>query len=138
MKKIEIELSGSCELVQSNTDGILVRFDNPSDFDKYIQICDEWSKRTRLDLEHDKYVKVIQKDVNNYIIVDEKGKTKSKGAYVKKLNKLDYDLPIINKALVAKLISDTPIEETINNCNELKEFQKIIKLTHLYKKSSTQ
>jgi len=135
IEKIEIELSGSCELVQSNTDGILVRFDNPSDFDKYIQICDEWSKRTRLDLEHDKYVKVIQKDVNNYIIVDEKGKTKSKGAYVKKLNKLDYDLPIINKALVAKLISDTPIEETINNCNELKEFQKIIKLTHLYKKA---
>ena len=33
----------------SNTDGILVRFDNPSDFDKYIQICNEWIKGTRLE-----------------------------------------------------------------------------------------
>ena len=48
--------------MQSNTDGILVRFENPSDYDKYVKVCEEWSKRTRLDLEHDKYVKVIQKD----------------------------------------------------------------------------
>ena len=51
--------------------------------------------------------------------------------HVKKLNKLDYDLPIINKALTEKLINDISIEDTINNCNELKEFQKIIKLSYL-------
>ena len=134
IEKLELEFEDTCELVQSNTDGILVKLKNPSDYDRYIEVCNKWSKRTRLTLEHDKYIKVIQKDVNNYIIVDGNGKTESKGAYVKKLNKLDYDLPIINKALVQKLIYDIPIEDTINQCNELKEFQKIIKLSYLYKK----
>ena len=34
-------------------------------------------------LEFEEFVKVIQKDVNNYILVDAEGKYKSKGAYVK-------------------------------------------------------
>ena len=134
IEKLEIEFGDKCELVQSNTDGILVKLPNKSYYNKYVEVCNEWSKRTRLDLEHDEYVKVIQKDVNNYLIVDAKGNMKSKGSYVKRLNKLDYDLPIINKALVQKLIYDVQIEDTINSCNELKEFQKIIKLSYLYKK----
>ncbi len=133
IEKLEFEFGDRCELVQSNTDGILVKLQNPSDYERYVAVCNEWSKRTRLDLEHDKYVKVIQKDVNNYIIVDEKGKLESKGSYVKRLNKLDYDLPIINKALVQKLVNDISIEDTINKCDDLKEFQKIVKLSHLYK-----
>lgn len=131
--KLELEFGDECELIQSNTDGILVKLPNNTYFDRYTKVCDEWCKRTRLDLEHDVYVKVIQKDVNNYIIVDEKGKMKSKGAYVKKLNDLDYDLPIINKALIQKLVNNISIEETILNCDDLKEFQKIIKLSGKYK-----
>lgn len=132
--KLEIEFGDRCELVQSNTDGILVKLHNSSDFDRYVKICKEWSKRTRLTLEHDKYVKVIQKDVNNYIMVDDRGNIESKGSYVKQLNKLDYDLPIINKALVQRLIYDVSVEDTIINCNHLKEFQNIVKLSYLYKK----
>lgn len=135
IEKLENELKDTCELIQTNTDGILVKLNNKSDYKKYVNVCNEWSRRTRLNLEHDIYIKIIQKDVNNYIIVDEKGKIKSKGAYVKELSKLDYDLPIINKALKQKLIYNIPIEDTINSCNELKEFQKIIKLTNLYKQA---
>ncbi len=126
------KLDGFCELIQTNTDGVLVKLRSKNDFEKYVEICNEWSRRTRLDLEHDIYVKVIQKDVNNYIIVDQKGKIKSKGGYVKKLNDLDYDLPIINKALVEKLVNNVPIEDTILNSNSLKEFQKIVKLSGKY------
>ena len=79
-------------------------------------IAYEWEQRTHLTLEFDEYRKVFQKDVNNYIIVDSNGKYKSKGAYVKKLNNLDYDLPIINKALVEYMVHDVPIEKTINEC----------------------
>ena len=56
-----------------------------------------------------------------------------KGLYVKKLTPLDYDLPIVNKALVNYFVSDISVEDTINNCNNLIDFQKVIKLTNLYK-----
>ena len=85
----------------------------------------------RLSLEFDYASAIWQKDVNNYILVEEDG-PKSKGAYVKKLSKVDYDLPILNKALNSYFISGTPIEDTINNCNDLIEFQKIVKIGGSY------
>lgn len=119
-----------CNIVQSNTDGLFVEV---LDRDKYLEECNKWSKRTRMDLEHDDYVKCFQKDVNNYIIVDKKGKYKSKGAYVKELKKIDYDLPIVNEALMNYFINNIPVEETILSCDEFIKFQKIVKVTRLYK-----
>ena len=130
--KLEIAFGNKCELIQSNTDGILVKLPDESYYDEYVKICKEWEDRTRLGLEHDIYVKVYQKDVNNYVIVDNKGKYKSKGAYVKKLNDLDNDLPIVNKALVNKLVNNKDIAETITECNKLKDFQKIVKVGRDY------
>lgn len=127
------KLENDVQLIQSNTDGILVKLKSMKEYDKVCSICREWEHRTRMKLEYDLYSKVIQKDVNNYIIVDFDGKYKSKGAYVKKLNVLDYDLPIVNKALVNKLLHNIDIEKTINDCNELKEFQKIVKVSGKYK-----
>lgn len=121
------------ELIQSNTDGILFKVNSEEQKQKYLEECAKWSKRTRLDLEHDEYVKVVQKDVNNYIIIDAKGKYKSKGAYVKKLSKIDYDLPIINKALINYFTQGISIADTINNCDDLIEFQKVVKVSRLYK-----
>jgi hypothetical protein len=117
------------ELIQSNTDGVLFKLKSKNDIPLYMDICKEWENRTRMTLEHDEIRKVIQKDVNNYMVVLNNGKVKSKGAYVKELNPLDYDLPIVNKAVKEYFINDTPVAETINNCNELKEFQKIVKIT---------
>lgn len=45
-----------------------------------------------------------EKDVNNYVFIFSNGKVERKGAYVKELSPLDYDLPIINKALVDRLV----------------------------------
>lgn len=133
LEKLEIAFGDDLKLIQSNTDGILVKLEKPTDYDKYVSICSEWERRTGFELEHDKYCKVIQKDVNNYIIVDENGKYKSKGSYVKKLSKLDYDLPIVNKAIVNYFLYNIPVEKTILDCNELKEFQKIVKISSKYK-----
>jgi DNA polymerase elongation subunit (family B) len=133
LEKLELVFGNRLKLIQSNTDGILVKLKNSTDYDKYLEVCKEWEKRTGFELEHDKYCKVIQKDVNNYIIVDESGKYKSKGAYVKKLNKLDYDLPIVNKALVNYFLYNIPVEKTILECDELIEFQKIVKVSSKYK-----
>ena len=126
------KLEPHCQIIQSNTDGILVKMNKYEDYDLIDDIAYEWEQRTHLTLEFDEYRKVFQKDVNNYIIVDANGKYKSKGAYVKKLNSLDYDLPIINKALVDYMVNNVPVEKTICECNDLKEFQLVTKISNKY------
>lgn len=121
-----------CTLIQSNTDGILIKLNHPDDYDLIDDICYEWEQRTKMELEFDEFVKVIQKDVNNYILIDADGNYKSKGAYVKKLNKLDYDLPIVNEAVVNYFVKGIDPKETIYNCTELVKFQKIIKISGKY------
>ncbi|MFV3013511.1 hypothetical protein ACLD43_15440 [Clostridium botulinum] len=127
-----IEGIQGAKLIQSNTDGVMWKLENKLDVEVYKKICDEWCNRTRMTLDHDHIKKVVQKDVNNYLIVMENGKIKSKGAYVKALNKLDYDLPIVNKALMEYFIDGITPEETINNCNQLQEFQKVVKISSKY------
>lgn len=126
------KLEPHCQIIQSNTDGILIKMRRYEDYDLIDDICYEWEKRTGLQLEFDEYRKVIQKDVNNYVIVDAKGKYKSKGAYVKKLGDLDYDLPIVNKAVINYLVYGIPVDQTINDCDDLKMFQKIVKVSSKY------
>lgn len=120
------------EIINTNTDGILVKLKNYDDYDLIDDICYEWEQITKMKLEFDLYKKIYQKDVNNYILVDFDGHMKSKGAYVKKLTDLDYDLPIINEALVNYMVKDIPIEKTINDCDALKKFQKIVKISSKY------
>lgn len=124
-------LENDSEIIQSNTDGILIKV-NPKNFEKIDDIAYEWEKRTGLSLTFDQYKEVFQKDVNNYLLVDLDNEVKAKGAYVKELNSLDYDLPIINKALRNYMIDKTPVEETILSCNDLYEFQMVTKISSKY------
>ena len=132
IEKVELEFGDRAEFIQGNTDGIMFKFSCKEDVDKYLEICDEWSNRTKMELEHDFIEKIIQKDVNNYVYIKENKEVKSKGAYVKKLSLIDNDLPIVNKAIKEKLINDIDIEETINKCNKLIDFQKCVKITGKY------
>ena len=131
------KLEPYAEIIQSNTDGILIKMPNGKNEDKWFNLIDdivhEWEQRTGLVMEFDEYRKVFQKDVNNYIVVTPDGKYKSKGAYVKKLNSLDYDLPIVNRAMIDFMVHDIPVEKTIGECQELKMFQKIVKLSGKFK-----
>lgn len=130
------KLESFCEIIQSNTDGILIKMPVGKDEDEWFNqvddTCYEWEERTRMQLEFDEFRKVYQKDVNNYIIVAASGKYKCKGGYVKKLNSLDYDLPIVNTAVVEYLLHGIRPEETIGSCTELKQFQKIVKVSSKY------
>ena len=122
------------ELIQSNTDGLIVKIpDTDKAFDQLDDICHEWETRTRMGLGFDFIDEIWQKDVNNYIFKDTNGKLERKGAYVKELNDLDNNLPIVNKAIVDYLTKNIPIETTINTCNDLKQFQMICKITSKYK-----
>lgn len=120
------------KLIQSNTDGILFKIRSIKDFDLIDDIVWEWEERTGMRMEFSIFNKVFQKDVNNYLLVAPDGKTKTKGAYTKSLSSIDNDLPIINKSMVDFMVNRTPIEKTINECNELKMFQKVVKLSGKY------
>jgi len=125
-------LEGHCQLIQSNTDGLIIKLFKEDDYEVIDDICYEWEQRTRMQLEFDSYKKIFQKDVNNYVIVDFEGDYKSKGGYVKKLDSLDYDLPIVNKAVKEYLLHGVHPQKTINDCSQLKEFQKIVKVSSKY------
>jgi DNA polymerase len=124
-----------CELIQNNTDGIIVKLkDYEHDFDVLDDIVYEWEQRTGMKMDFDTYIGTIyQKDVNNYLLIDRKtGAVKAKGGYVMKLNDLSYDLPIINKALVDYMIHGIPVRRTIMECQDLREFQLVSRISSKY------
>ena len=127
------------ELIQTNTDGLIVRVpDTDEAFEMLDDICWEWESRISTDrcsilLELDSIKEIYQKDVNNYLWVDADGGVERIGAYVKELSKIDNDLPILNKALVDYMVHKTPVEDTINQCDDLIMFQKVVKLSSNYK-----
>jgi DNA polymerase len=132
-----LEVVEDLEIIQSNTDGIILQIpDTDEAFNQVDDICYEWEQRCSTDecsilLELDVIDEIYQGDVNNYLWIDEHGGER-KGAYVKELSPLDYDLPIVNKAIVDYLTNKTPVETTINTCDDLMEFQKLVKLSNKY------
>jgi DNA polymerase elongation subunit (family B) len=125
------KLEPYCKIIQSNTDGVIIKLPN-DDVDFIKSICAEWEARTRMVLEFETFERIFQKDVNNYIVIHKDQTYKSKGAYVKKLDVLDNDLPIVNKALIKYFTKGTPLEETIIGCMNLMEYQKIVKVSRKY------
>ena len=134
-----LEVIPGFRLVQSNTDGLIVWIpDTEEAFNMLDDICYEWETRCSTDkceikLALDNILEIYQKDVNNYLWVDLDGGVERIGAYVKELSPIDNDLPILNKALVDYMVSKTPIEQTINQCDDLIMFQKVVKLSDNYK-----
>jgi DNA polymerase len=124
-------LEGHCDLIQSNTDGLIVKLHGNEA--EVRAICAEWEERTGMGLGYDRMTKICQKDVNNYIAVFENGKIEAKGAYVKELNNLDYDLAAVNKAVRNYLLYGMRVEDSIFSCTKLRDFQKVVKLSNKYK-----
>jgi len=124
-------LEGHCDLIQSNTDGLIVKLHGNEE--EVRAICKEWEERTGMGLGYDRITKVVQKDVNNYLAVFENGKVEAKGAYVKDLNNLDYDLAIVNEAVRDFLLKRIRVEDTIYACTDFRKFQKVVKLSNKYK-----
>lgn len=129
----KLEAVPGFELVQSNTDGLIVSIpDTDEAFYMTDDICFEWEQRTGMKLAFDVITEIYQKDVNNYVFRFEDGKIERKGAYVQEATPLKNDLTIVNTALVEYMMNGTPVEETINNCNDLNLFQKVVKVSSKY------
>lgn len=125
------KIEGFCQLIQSNTDGILIKIKR-KDIPRLKDEIKKWEDRTQLHMSMDEYLCVYQKDVNNYVIVASDGSYKTKGAYVKELSDLDYDLPIVNEAIKKYLLDGISPSITVYECTDLRKFQKIVKLSSKY------
>jgi hypothetical protein len=129
----KLEAVPGFELIQSNTDGLIIKIPDTDDaFNLTDDICYEWEKRTGMKLAFDVITEIYQKDVNNYVFKFENGKIERKGAYVQESNPLKNDLTIVNTALVEYMMNGVPVEETINNCDDLNLFQKVVKVSNKY------
>lgn len=134
-----LEVIPGFELIQSNTDGLIIWIpDTDEAFQMVDDICYEWecrcsTSKCEIKLALDTISEIYQKDVNNYLWIDKDGGVERIGAYLKELSKIDNDLPILNKALVDYMVDKIPVEQTINQCDDLMMFQKIVKLSSKYK-----
>lgn len=138
------------ELIQSNTDGIIIRY--PIEVEKDIENkVAEWEKRTRLNMEYTVIKAIAQKDVNNYVmkagetylikngekVVTDRdvGKLKSKGGYVSLHGGGDFknnSMVILHKALVNYFMEGIDVETTIQENNNIEDYQIIAKTGSTY------
>ena len=126
-----------CKLVQSNTDGIVIIPIDKENCDIEIK---RWEDKTGLILEKTIATKIFQKDVNNYILLDDNNKVKTKGGFVAQYHNEDRyvdmlrrNLEVIDDAVVDFLLYGKSIEETIYTPeNPLLKYQIIKKLGGMY------
>ena len=137
----ELRKVPTLKLTSLNTDSIQFEIDE----DKVPlaeEVLNHWQKQYRLELERDDVIKLVMRDINNYIELLEtpKGKeVKFKGScfascpeiIIDKNNKIitKYEpkfkansLVIVSEALAKYLLFDIPIERTITNCNDMRKF----------------
>jgi hypothetical protein len=123
-------------LIQSNTDGLIISYDTEHEA-QIDDVIEEWSRRTGFGMEADEVQKIVQKDVNNYVLRTAGGKVKVKGGYVTNYEGGDWmnrSLVIVAKAIVANLLDGVPPEETINACDDMEQFQIVCKAGSTYDK----
>lgn len=140
MTMLIVQLARECktiDFVNINTDGIMFTIDR-KEVGLSEEIIKTWSKITRFEMERDDFVKVIQKDVNNYIGITPDGHMKTKGGYVSLYDGGNFktnSLQIIHKAIVEYLVNGIDPEKTINDCTDVFAFQQIVKTGGTYEGS---
>lgn len=143
------------EMVSANTDAVMFTIEEEYKH-RAVDVLDAWQKHTQLELEEDRIVKIIMRDVNNYCEIVQTGDNdyavnykggEFKGIHDFKWNKeqkiFEYSftddieansLTIVSEALLKNLLFDIPIEDTINKCDDIFRFQIITHLGHTYEK----
>ena len=143
------------EIIMANTDAVGYTIEEEYQL-QALQVIKDWEELTNLEMEEDNIVKMVMRDVNNYCEIVQVGdndfKVNYKGGEFKgnhkfvwnkeeKIFEYSFDdeieansLTIVSEALLKKLLFDIPIEDTINNCNDIFRFQMITHLGSTYEK----
>lgn len=129
LMQIEALEESGIEVISANTDGVVSKV--PADKqDAYSDIYNRWEKLTGFATEETRYRSLHSRDVNNYIAVKPDGKTKFKGAFAESGpgipggygQKKAPDCDVCTDAVVEHLINGTPVEETIEWCDDFRRF----------------
>lgn len=135
LTQLILELEPYCQLIQSNTDGLVVKYNG--NYEQVEAIVKDFGKRFGLTFDIDKIVKIAQRDVNNYAIQFEDGHIEAKGRFAKFNggNFMQNSLSIIDRALVNYYIYDIPVHQTVIETyknNDLAPFQIVCKMGSTY------
>lgn len=111
-----------CRIVQANTDGLFVLLKKDV-YSKVNSICREWEQLTKLTLEEDRFKAMYQYAINDYFAITEDNKVKEKGMFITAV-KLGKGLTpkIIPKAVISFFKDGIPVEDTIKNCTDIRDF----------------
>lgn len=111
-----------CRIVQANTDGLFVLLKKDA-YSKVNSICREWEQLTKLTLEEDRFKAMYQYAINDYFAITEDNKVKEKGMFITTI-KLGKGLTpkIIPKAVISFFKDGIPVEDTIKNCTDIRDF----------------
>lgn len=136
LTQLILELGKYSKLIQSNTDGIIIKY-KEENLKTITNIIEDFSKRMRLKFDVDYVTKVIQRDVNNYVVLFEDGRIYAKGRFAKfdGGNYIQNNLSIIDTGLVNYYIKGISPEATVLNLykeNKLESFQIICKMGSSY------
>lgn len=111
-----------CRIIQANTDGLFVLLKKDA-YSKANSICREWEQLTKLTLEEDRFKAMYQYAINDYFAITEDNKVKEKGMFITAV-KLGKGLTpkIIPKAVISFFKDGIPVEDTIKNCTDIRDF----------------
>lgn len=136
---IEMMEDINIDVVSGNTDGIILKY-HKSRNEEVRNKIKEWEKTTNFKTEETRYKEVLSRDVNSYIAIkeeegnkdskflDERLSIKTKGAFCERGSALNSILSknpetlICIDAVLQLVKNNIPIEETINNCKDIKRF----------------
>lgn len=111
-----------CTIVQYNTDGIFLRCPKAKK-DEYDRVIAEFEAISRLNMETESFQSMYQLAINDYFAVQANGKIKEKGVFITK-TKLGKGLTpkIIPKAIQAYFLQNIPVEDTLAQATDIKDF----------------
>lgn len=135
------KLEGLVDVIQSNTDGIMVSPHDWNDKDKILQIVEEWEARTGFVIKKEEIRDLYQRDVNCYFYRDSKNEPYVKGEAVR-----GYwlsDNPVLSQlwnikepAIIAKGICDYFLYNKLPETTVEEHKRKLIEFQYVVKKLS--
>lgn len=125
---IEAVTLAGAEVISANTDGITCRCPRAAE-SSVLAATKQWETTTGFKLERTDYQLYARRDVNNYVAVTLSGQVKAKGVFSNDWKDLSrkHDANIIAQAVVHYYKDGTPVEQTINQCQDLYEFLRTYK-----------
>jgi hypothetical protein len=132
LRLIEAMTLAGGEVISANTDGLTLRVADA--VEQAVQdAADAWQQSTCFALERTEYRCYARRDVNSYVAIGVDGKVKTKGAFSDNWQDLGrkHDAHIVAKAVIAWYRDGTLVEDTIRNCDNLHEFARTYRRSHL-------